>query len=128
MVGGSYDPVRRRDKKLVLFRTMLETAGHCAQLHGGDPSHPPRGGGDVAHRGRELVVLVVERARRRRQPEHAGEPPCSSERRRRDAAEVEVELLALDRVAVGADALELLRELTGDVIVLGVYRVRPLPT
>src|SRR3954470_434038 len=35
------------------------------------------------------------------------------ERRRRDAAEVEVELLALDRVAVSADALQLLRELHG---------------
>ena len=58
-------------------------------------------------------MLVVERARRRRQPEHPGEPPVLVQRRRRDAAEVEVELLALDRVAVGADALQLLRELHG---------------
>ena len=100
MVRASYDPLRWRDKKLVLFRTMLE---------GGRAG----GGGDVAHRGRQLVVLVVERARRRRQPEHAGEPAVPVERRRGDAAEVEVELLALDRVAVGAHALELLRELHG---------------
>ena len=39
--------------------------------------------------------------------------PWPSKRGRRDAAEVEVELLALDRVAVGAHALELLRELHG---------------
>ena len=97
----------RHDKKHVLFRTMLERV----MAHTSRRVAPARRGGDVAHRGRELVVLGVERARRRRQPEHPGEPAVLVERRRRDAAEVEVELLALDRVAVGADAAQLLREL-----------------
>src|SRR5215218_8884033 len=106
MVRASYDSLGEATRNSC-FSARCWKLRSCAQLHrGGIRPHPggSGGGGDVAHRGGELVVLVVERARRRRQPEHAGEPPVPVERRRRDAAEVEVELLALDRVAVGADA------------------------
>ena len=63
--------------------------------------------GEVADGRGELAVLGVEGARRRRQPEDRGEPSALVEDRRRDAAEVAVELLAVDRVAEGAHPAEL---------------------
>src|SRR5215217_6696565 len=60
---------------------------------------------DVERRGGQVVVLGVERARRRRQPQDAPQIAALAGDGRRHAAEVLVELLALDGVALLADAL-----------------------
>jgi len=76
MMGGNYDPSGHAARNTCFSaRCWNAGAGSCrAQLlrRARGSRDRPGSGGDVAHRGRELVVLVVERARRGRQTEHAG--------------------------------------------------------
>ena len=60
-----------------------------------------------AHDLGEPLAFGVEHVGGDRQPEHRREATALVEDRRRDAAEIGVELLAVDREPVGPDALEL---------------------